>query len=86
MEIMNLRDEIQHKKRRSIQTSLEYEKAVQTLQEQNAKTTAHLKEIQQHLHTARDAIQSHVHQIECLRAEVVECFFISVLSLVHSVS
>ncbi|KAL5108402.1 BICD family-like cargo adapter 1 [Taenia crassiceps] len=83
-EIMNLREEVQQQKRRSVQKTQEHEAAVQSLCEHNAalqkkldeanqsatETSVQMKEMQQHLHTARAAIQSHVQQIESLRAEI----------------
>ncbi|VDK39174.1 unnamed protein product [Taenia asiatica] len=83
-EIMNLREEVQQQKRRSVQRTREHEATVQSLCEHNAalqkkldeanqsatEASVQMKEMQQHLHTARAAIQSHVQQIESLRAEI----------------
>ncbi|VDO03983.1 unnamed protein product [Rodentolepis nana] len=84
MEIMNLRGEVQQQKRRCAMANLECEETVQSLTEKNsalkeellgasrvaAESTAHVKEMQQHLQSARVLIQSHVQHIETLRAEI----------------
>lgn len=83
-EIMNLREEVQQQKRRSVQRTQEHEATLQSLCEHNValqkkldeanqsttEASVQMKEMQQHLYTARAAIQSHVQQIESLRAEV----------------
>lgn len=84
IEIMNLREEVQQQKRRSTQNNQERDATLQSLYEQNAdlrekldaanrsalESCAQMKEMQQHLLSARVTIQSHVQQIESLRAEV----------------
>nr|CDS28550.1 bicaudal d protein [Hymenolepis microstoma] len=84
IEIMNLREEVQQQKRRCMRANLECEETVQSLTEKNAalkeellgahriaaESTAHVKEMQQHLQSARVLIQSHVQHIETLRAEI----------------
>ncbi|VDM32952.1 unnamed protein product [Hydatigera taeniaeformis] len=84
MEIMNLREEVQQQKRRSVQRTQEHEATIQSLCEHNTalqkkldeanqnttEASAQMKEMQHHLHIARAAIQNHVQQIENLRAEI----------------
>ncbi|EUB55171.1 Coiled-coil domain-containing protein 64A [Echinococcus granulosus] len=83
-EIINLREEVQQQKRRSGQQTQEHEETIQSLCEHNAalqqkldeanqsvtEVSVQMKVMQHHLHTARVAIQSHVQQIESLRAEI----------------
>uniref|UniRef100_A0A5K3ERH0 HAP1 N-terminal domain-containing protein n=1 Tax=Mesocestoides corti TaxID=53468 RepID=A0A5K3ERH0_MESCO len=85
-EILNLREEVQNQKRRYAQAAQEHQESVNSLTECNAalqvkldeasntatEAVAQVKTMQQHLQTARAAIQGHIQQIESLRAEITQ--------------